>query len=244
MLWCADPGADPADPGAWRAASPHWDAERELLIADAWRHVVSGMVLPDPLERDPVAVFAAQYLNLWPSVEAGDRVPWLVDPVVWRAARRPGMVPPAEVLAAAVEDDFGRGGAVAVAWRDGEGRVCVTSQGGPLPDCWARVRDVPRVVCGLSLRDSEQAAAAGASGVGSREVAAGLSVWRDLLESGRLLWDGPDRLDAEGAGITVVPSARTNQLVLRPGQEATVWRAALFAAVEAHNVPTDGFWVG
>jgi hypothetical protein len=228
LEWSAPPEADPSDRWGWLWASPDWSPERErTLIAES-----------------PLPGFATEYLVQHDDptgvVDAGEL---LVAEDVWLAARSAGLRPdPGSVLAAAVEDDFGRGGAVALAWR-AEGRICVRAWPLPLRDCWLQVRSMPRVVCGLSLRDSEGAMSVGAVGVGAREASAGLSVWRELLESDGLRWDGTDRLAREGAAMRVTRSSG-NQLLLRPGQDATVWRAALFAVMEAAAVPVGGFWVG
>jgi len=120
MLWSSAPDADPADPVAWRSASPYWDEERHVLVGDAWRHVVSGQAVRDPLEPDAVEGFKAQYLNLWPALDVMGSGQWLPG---WVALE---VTPPAAWSHAAVEASYGWPPVVAFATRVGD-RVVVSA---------------------------------------------------------------------------------------------------------------------
>jgi hypothetical protein len=122
LLWAAPADADPADPAAWRDASPHWDAGRATLTADAWRDVVWGEAVPDPDEPDLLEGFRAQYLNVWPDMSVG-RVQGLVDGAVGLGSQTPAV---GAVAAVGVEAERGQPPVVAVVRRDGSGRLVVS----------------------------------------------------------------------------------------------------------------------
>lgn len=64
LLWGAHPDSDVDDPATWRAASPHWSADRERLVSEKWKAAkLGGTEIDDP---DPMRGWAAQYLNVWP----------------------------------------------------------------------------------------------------------------------------------------------------------------------------------
>lgn len=64
LFWGAAPDADLDDPATWRAASPHWSADRERLVSAKWRAAKEGT--PEVDDPDPMRGWAAQYLNVWP----------------------------------------------------------------------------------------------------------------------------------------------------------------------------------
>lgn len=73
LFWGAHPDADVADPATWRAASPHWTPEREALIARKYAAALAGEDEPEFDDPDPVRGWAAQYLNVWPSLIGGSQ---------------------------------------------------------------------------------------------------------------------------------------------------------------------------
>ena len=70
LLWGAPPGADFADEATWRAASPHWSQDRRDLMARKYAAALAGQDEPEFDDPDPVRGWAAQYLNVWPLLEA------------------------------------------------------------------------------------------------------------------------------------------------------------------------------
>lgn len=66
LFWGAHPDADLDDPVTWRAASPHWSADRERLVTEKWKAAKSGELDPEVDDPDPLRGWAAQYLNVWP----------------------------------------------------------------------------------------------------------------------------------------------------------------------------------
>jgi hypothetical protein len=97
MLWGVPADADPADPEVWRAASPYWSPDRERMIGAKYERALAGEVDPQADDPDPMAGFAAQYVNRWPPVGRVEVDPPAVDPGVWSTranakVRRPGRV--------------------------------------------------------------------------------------------------------------------------------------------------------
>jgi hypothetical protein len=71
LLWGAHPDADVADESTWRAASPHWTQERRGLIARKYAAASAGQNEPEFDDPDPLRGWAAQYLNVWPTLFGG-----------------------------------------------------------------------------------------------------------------------------------------------------------------------------
>lgn len=70
LLWGARPGSDFAEEATWRAASPHWSQDRRDLIARKYAAALAGQDEPEFDDPDPVRGWAAQYLNVWPLLDA------------------------------------------------------------------------------------------------------------------------------------------------------------------------------
>jgi len=70
LLWGAPPGADFAEEATWRAASPHWSQDRRDLMARKYTAALAGQDEPEFDDPDPVRGWAAQYLNVWPLLDA------------------------------------------------------------------------------------------------------------------------------------------------------------------------------
>lgn len=201
LLWAAGDDADTADPAAWRAASPHWDAEREVLVGDAWDDVLTGQAVPDPLEPDPVAGFRAQYLNIWPSVK-------LVAPQPW-GARLAGLLPPASepgwsgLLVGAMESEQD-GSLWGVAVSDGRHVEC--AEVGRRSDAlaWLRARSPVSVLAhGAVIKQVPDAVDLVLEPVALQDAAAATAVLRDQV--GGLSWSGPlvERLRAADVAVSV-----------------------------------------
>lgn len=72
LFWGAHPDVDVADESTWRAASPHWTEERRALIARKYAAALAGQNEPEFDDPDPVRGWAAQYLNVWPTLFGGN----------------------------------------------------------------------------------------------------------------------------------------------------------------------------
>jgi hypothetical protein len=116
LLWSAPAGADPGDEATWKAASPHWSEDRRRLIADKYAKALAGEADPQADDPDPMQGFIAQYLNRWQLTEVKkDRGEAVVSPDEWAVLADDR--PDGEPYAAAIEDWFGDGVSLAVAWK-------------------------------------------------------------------------------------------------------------------------------
>ena len=119
-------GADVADRGAWRAASPHWGPDRERLLEAKAARALGGQSV-DPDEDDPVEAFRSQFLNIWPvrRIVPGNRAELLVDRDTWAQPRTFFAPVPDGPVMVAVEDFYGLGAAAAAAVNLPDGRTLV-----------------------------------------------------------------------------------------------------------------------
>jgi hypothetical protein len=236
LEWSAPRSADMDDPAAWRAASPHWSAGRERLLQARLRRVHQGETL-DPDEDDPAESFRAQYLNVWPvrtSPASGARL--LVEGL-WDQCHQPA--DSGGPVWVAVEDNYGHGAAVAAVALAGPD---VYELDGWTADSWEVALDDARAL--LDSRPSPsrlvvgQAVAArvpqlrGVGRAGATETRLGLSLFRELVRSGRLIHDRTPDLDAqiEAARVRDVPGGG---LALMSSRRSDVLRAAVWALREA-----------
>jgi hypothetical protein len=229
LLWAAPGDADPSDPAAWRDASPHWDAGRATLTADAWRDVLSGEAVPDPDEPDLLEGFRAQYLNVWPDMSV-NRATGLVDDQVWQAARTPGT---GAVAGVGVEAERGQAPVVAVVRRDGRGRLVVgVVQAASVADAGriAGELGVPPQVGASLLHDPVWAELEGVKCQGTARDLGG--VFRQLVADGVLFHDGGALLDR-----------MVRQWDDRPGGRADAVKATVWAVKAARTqAETPAVW--
>jgi hypothetical protein len=71
LFWGAPPNADLSLESTWRAASPHWTADRLALIRRKYAAALAGQDEPEFDDPDPIRGWASQYLNVWPLLLAG-----------------------------------------------------------------------------------------------------------------------------------------------------------------------------
>jgi len=125
LLWAAPAGADPGDPGVWRAASPHWSEARRALIARKYEKALNGEQDKELDDPDPMRGFESQYLNRWQLKESRVSGQQLTTSEAWRGLVEVAPDRPADVVA--VEGWFHAGVAIARAWRLGPDRVLVAA---------------------------------------------------------------------------------------------------------------------
>lgn len=234
LVWAAPPGADPADPRVWRAASPHWSAERERMIGRKYAAALAGEVDPQADDPDPMAGFVAQYLNVWrldaaPRAVKGSEV---VDVDEWAelAVETPGTVPDA----VAVEGWFDEGVAVASAWRTESGIVVSVADYATVSEAAEAVKAIgclrPTSV-GASLQSDPAWRAHGVrtrAATGTTAAAAG-DLAR-LLAEGLLAHDGGAVLTDQVVALRVSPSAdgvRMASSARADGVKAAIWAASI-----------------
>jgi hypothetical protein len=239
MLWGAPEDADPSDPAAWRAASPHWSTDRERLLTRKWAAAAAGELDADAEDDDPVEGFKAQYLNIWPHIgrretKAPDLANWASLPGV------PSPEPPPGCVVALDQAPDGSVVGVMASWR----RAVWYREVASLDTAWRLVRSwkPSALVVGLSLRGA--AAMAGWPGVaayGSSETAEGTPLLLEAVRSGTLAHEHLPALttQAEGAVLTLSDTG-TLRLSVK-GSKASVLglKLAAWALVHDRNVPNN-----
>jgi hypothetical protein len=222
LEWSAEPGADLEDKSAWRAASPHWSARRERLIASKLARARSGEGDPEDADDDPLSAFRSQWLNDW-SVEREERLRGRDEPLVgaeeWAGALELSAVPvfgaPCSI---AVEDWYGKGSAVAVACRLPDGRILTFGETYPRRSHAAlRATELAgrypgsRLLLPASLRAAEGFPAPPAVeaivDTGTTSTREALPLIRELLGEHMLVHDGGADLAGQAIAALVVPSS-------------------------------------
>ncbi|MGL5911665.1 MAG: hypothetical protein ACRCZP_16815, partial [Phycicoccus sp.] len=234
MLWCAPSGADPGDPAAWRAASPHWSEDRRAMIERKHAAAVAGQADPQADDPDPTSGFCAQYLNVWPfgAAEEG-RGEAVVSPESW--ARLAADVPDRAPDAAAVEDWFGAGLSLALAWAV-DGRVVASAR--PL-DGLDEVRPAlaalgfrRRITVGASLLDDPALKGVRADRGQGRTGAAVQELGRMIAED-VLRHDGGEHLAAQVLAARTLPGADGPRMT--SSAPAAALKAAVWAVADARR---------
>jgi hypothetical protein len=235
LEWSADPSLTLGDPIAARQASPHWSANRELDIGEA---ITRALATP-PGHELRIAV-DAQWYNRWPSLASRGNGEPLLDDGVWAtlagslALPLPGWV--------AIEDNFGRGAAVAFVVGDDErfevdGMVCDSWADALV---WARkfldASPQSRLLVGASMvRAVPHDMPGQMQRAGGVETRRGLAVLRSLVEAGRVVHDHTPDLDAQVGAARVRPAVDGLALVSEGRQD--LLRAALWALWFAQQAP-------
>jgi len=198
--WSAPGNADPGDRAAWRLASPHWTPRREKVVAAELESAQSGALL-DPDEPNPLEGFRSQWLNVWPATAAGRVLPGgeLLAPGLWESLS--DRVESTGPVWLAVEDNHGKGAAVAAVCLLPDGRLEVN---GWLFDDWDSAIEaverytghweVAQVLVGANLLSrvpQDMLPTPEPSGI--RETRVGLPLFRDLAANRVIVHDQPDQ---------------------------------------------------
>jgi hypothetical protein len=241
LWWGAEAGTDLGDEDAWRAASPHWTAQRRNMIAAKLERAMRGEADPDTDDPDPLEGFRCQYLNVWPSALAPRRaqpVP-LLDAADWQALAT--FTPDGRPDAVGVEAWFGSGVAVVAAWALGDGRVGVSSaafDSVALAGAWALAWDAAVMLAGKSIAADPALVGCAPVGATSRASVADL---RRLLDGAALTHDGSPALSDQVLAVRTVPGAEGVRLVSQSRMDAM--KAAVWAAGAARSaVETPAIW--
>jgi hypothetical protein len=238
LEWSAPAELDLADEAGWRMASPYWTAEREQAIRSALERALTAAV--DANGQDSRAGFQTQWLCRWPSEDASARKGEpLLPPEAWEQARTTLHAEGPVVIA--VEDWFGEGAATAAARRLADGRLLVAGWQFPTRELAAEQASEiaswtsgSELIVGATLMGDpwvhEVPAMKLTSATGSL-TRAGLPLFRQMVESGQLVWDEADgreiadrletaRVVQGAAGLRLLDGGR-NDLV-----RALVWVVA------------------
>jgi hypothetical protein len=248
LEWSAGPDADPADPAAWRAASPHWHTDRHDLIADAYDRAAAGEASDTPDEPDPLEAFRGQWLNRWAQHRRNTgRGEPLVPLDAWAAAAGRATDPTA--IAVGINDNYGEQAAVAIAALDVDGRVEVDgrlceTRSAAFAAAAAFVRRHPkaRTVIGVTLRDAVPVDYPNRHNLrvmGAQEAGRTLPAWRALFAEGRIVHTDTGDLDGQLAAARVYPLSGGGLGFANNGARVDLLKAALWAVAAAVNPPPN-----
>jgi hypothetical protein len=243
--WSADPELPIDSVEAWRLASPHWSPQRERLVAAQLQGIQAGEIR-DPTEPDPEVSFRTQWLNQWPrSMEPGDGGELLLPAGLWKGLQEP-VAAHERPLHVMVEDDWGKGAAVAAAARLPDGRVEV--DGWLCPNWDTALRDLQTLTVTRRVKQIGVGGSMVASlppglwpppgPVGGTETRAGLALLRDLAVGGMVVHDDTPDLD-EAMAVAMVRERAAGLVLEAVGPthlvKAMVW--ALHAACKPSREP-------
>lgn len=241
LLWGAPADADAGDPVVWRAASPHWSADRAAMMASKYAKALAGEQDPEFDDPDPMQGFRCQYLNQWPLRQRrAARGAAVVTEAAWRGLE---LAPPVAVPdGAAVESWFAEGVSLALAWRAGGRAVVSVSDHADLAGAVAAVRESGfrgRVIVGASqMKDPALAGVRKVKGEG-RTLASVQALGR-LLTEDALRHDGGEHLTDQVLAARTLPGADGPRMVSSGRADAV--KAAVWA-VEAARARGRGLLV-
>lgn len=239
LLWAARADADPADPQAWKDASPHWSEDRQRMIAGKYEAALAGELDPQADDLDPMEGFKAQYLNIWRLTKSKpkERGTAMLDADTWGdlAAPRPTGVP----AAAAIESWFGPS-SVALAWQvDGRAVVAVSSHTDLAAAKAAVVASgfVGKVTVGSSLA-TDPALSGLRVDKGEGRVVASAQALQRLVADDTLRHDGGEHLTGQVLALRTMPGTDGPRLVSTGRGDAV--KAALWAVQKLRTTKPVG----
>jgi len=257
LEWSAPADLDRRNPLAWRAASPHWSAQRERLVTAALQKVLRGESI-DPEEPDPIASFDAQWLNRWPNVitiaaktadepliTGTERVDGRLTALAWDACLDPDVAPDPEApVVLALEDDLGDGATAAAAALAPDGRVVVAgyrfaSRREAVDWCedTADGADDAILLVGASMIDDAELEAVDVAvePVGQVETRVALPLFRELVRLGHVAHDGGEDTSQAVLAARVRPGAGGAAILLTGNESTSLVRCIAWAAQRAHR---------
>lgn len=240
LEWSADPTLADDDPAGWRQASPSWTARRHKLIARRYAAAIAGEGTDDPDELDPLEAFRTQWLNRWPRINR--RRKGRGEPIIerdrWAACVGRLDRPPAAIVIA-INDNYGLGGAVAVAAVDDrgivevDGRLCDSREAAFAGAArFALEYPTARTVVGITLREHvprDFPRRYNVRAVGAQEAQTALVLLRDLAAGRRILHHDSGPLDDQMHAARVYPLNGGGLAFANNGARLDLLKATLWA---------------
>ncbi|MGH3499949.1 MAG: HNH endonuclease, partial [Nocardioidaceae bacterium] len=234
LLWTAAPGADPSSEATWRAASPHWSADRRKMIAGRYDKALAGELDAESDDLDPMVAFQNQYLNVWERTPgARTRGYPIVAEATWDELAVPTPDGPADT--AGIESWWGDGVSLALAWhRDGRAIVQVSDH----PDIAAAAAALDADGCkgrptvGASLM-ADPALKNVRVTKGAGRTAQAVAELQRLLASNALRHTGGATLTEQVRGARTLPGADGQRITSKGRADAI--KAAMWAATTARR---------
>lgn len=219
-----------ADPGLWKAASPHWTPERATFIASKWERARAAKPTPD--NPDPIRTFEKQYLNVW-TLDLDTSLPGepIITATSWSALAVE--TPQEQPVAAAIESWFEDGVTLAVGRLDGT-RVVVGATNHPTVESAVDALKVSgyrgRVVVGSSLME-HPALRRVAKTAGEKPIAAAAGMMTSYLREDVVRHDGAAHLS--GQLLDVRTSRGANGPVVKSNGRADAVKAVVWVVAAA-----------
>jgi hypothetical protein len=199
LEWSAHPECEPFNEDSWREASPHWD--------EKIRDFISGKVESDG--------FRSQWLNIWAKSQE-DKNNYLVPTELWEEAAIPDLaIPENAECVIAVDDYFGMGGALAVAWADETKNIYVTGQVFErMADVWAMAAEIgstrlqSTILAGVTITADPNVAGMPipVQGAGTRESRSSFALLRELISERQLKHADSNDLNTQIIDMIVNPA--------------------------------------
>ncbi len=206
LHWGAAEDANIQDRRAWREASAHWTADREVWMESSLKRMLAGEGTLGEGETDPAEAFKAQLLNIWPPKAVKEDAHWMPSDVLSRCGvRDQGALTPRPGAVAAIEVSVD-GSSWSAAVCDGE--VATVKVGGTLAECvaWAVAMGPSEVLAHQAVIHQLPVVPSELKPVTTGEATAAVGVLAAAVRSRSVRWDNHELLAIQFANIVVVPS--------------------------------------
>lgn len=198
LEWSAHKDSDNSDIGAWQQASPHWDEKIKDFIAAR-------------VESDG---FRSQWLNIWAKVDDNAKN-YLVSTDAWKDLHQDDLViPDGAECVVAVDDYFGMGGSIGIAWMDENKVIYTTGQVFErMADVWAMAKEITstrpmsHILAGVTIVADPNALEmpVPVHGAGTKESRSSIALVRELVNEKQLRYQSFD-LDEQIIEMVVKPA--------------------------------------
>lgn len=199
LEWSAHKDSAPYLEQSWIDASPHWD--------DKIKEFISGKVDSDG--------FRSQWLNVWAKVDE-NKDNYLIPTELWNSLEIKGLeIPENAECIVAVDDYFGMGGSLAVAWTDETKKIYLTGQVFErMADVWEAAKTITEtrtqstILAGITITADPNVAGmpVPVNGAGTRESRSSFALLRELANEKQIQHAGLLDLNSQMIEMIVKPA--------------------------------------